>query len=249
MSISATKTVFGSVIAAFGLLLTSAAVQAQSPDFSKAPSLMEWQYESLYEETGLRADHLLAERAFGAEGRKIGTVEDVIIDQHGQAVALILEVGEFWPAGVTSIVVPWKQVKLVPDGVKVPVTGENYEQYLLFGDGSFITLDSVQPVNATLAMAAETWKLTRLLGDYVFVDRSAGYGYVSDVILTKAGKVRAIVVNASVKGSDPGRYAYPFNDYIFGEQPFDDIYILPYGSDEIESLEPFHYGQFDGYWD
>lgn len=257
------KSVTYSALAIIGLMLASAGAQAQSSNGKEAntlakqskavadsASLAEWEYNSIYEAGGIRAEYMISEEVFGPKGNEIGNVENAIISHKGQILALIIRAGGFWDISNTYLVVPWKQVKLIPDGFQVPVTEQDYEQYVLFGDQSFVTMKTLQqvhPVNDILATGAQTWKLTALLDDYVLLNDGTPYGYVNDVLFSKNGQIMAIMVTASA-AYGAGVYAFPFNGYMYGWQPYDNVYTLPYEAPQVETLAPFDYGSFDGYW-
>lgn len=237
-----------SVLAAIGLMLASAGAQAQGSNKTDATTLAEWEASEIYDLGGLRADYILGEEVFGPNGEEIGNVENVIIGS-GHIVAIIAEVGGFWDIADTHIAVPWKEVQLTPDGFKIPVTEENYEDYALFAENSFVTMKSLgqaQQVDDTLATGAETWKLSALTDDYVVLEDGAGYGYVDDVIFSKDGKIKAVLVVPTVAAYGHGVYAVPF--YSHGWQPYDSVYTLPFGPDEVTMLDQFDYSRFNSYW-
>lgn len=261
------RTLSYSVLAAFGLVLVSVGAQAQHANNADAAdqnnatkdtaSLAEWQYNSIYEAGGLRAEALINQDVFSAEGfssnrNKIGTVENAIINAKGQIVALILEVGDHWGMPDTHVVVPWKAVSLIPAGVRAPVSEDNYKKYLLFSDNSFVTLDKLQknhPVDDILATGARTWKLTALLDDYVILQGAAGFGYLDDAIFSMNGRILALIVQSSVAAYGFGAYAVPYYGPSSGQwQPYDNVYTLPYGSEAIKNLDSFDYGHFQGLW-
>lgn len=245
------KTLLYGVFAVAGLLLVSAAAQAQNSNDMDAATLAEWEYNSIYDAGGIRAEYMITEEVFGPEGEEIGNVENAIISAEGQIVAIIAEVGGFWDIADTHIAVPWEEVKLIQDGFRIPVTEDNFDDYSLFADNSFITTDSLQEAHAvgdTLATGPKTWRLTALLDDYVLLKNGAGYGYLDDVIFSKDGKIQALIVQSTVAAYGYGRYAYPYYGYEYGWQPYDNVYTLPYGPEAIGALEPFNYDMFDSYW-
>lgn len=67
------------------------------------------------------------------------------------------------------------------------------------------------------------------------------YGYVNDVIIAD-GRVQAVVVNPDL-AYGRGYYAYPYySPYNYGYGPY---YDLPYGEDEVGSVEPFEYERLE----
>lgn len=258
-----------SVLAAVGLMLVGAGVQAQStnneqnqgsananamtrakqsPHIMDAATRAEWE-TSIYEAGGLRAEYILTEEVFGPEGEEIGNVQNVIVSEEGQIVAIIAEVGGFWDISDTHIAVPWEEVTLIPDGLKIPVTEENFDTYVLFGENSFVTMEGLQQANQvdhSLSTGPQLWKLTALMGEYVTLDGGVGYGYVDDVIFTKDGKIQGIVTRPTAAMYGYGPYVYPYYGYAWA--PYGGAYALPYTAEEVAALEPFQYEMFTGYW-
>lgn len=237
-------------LAIAGLLFASSGVQAQETKQADAAKLAEWEQSAVHDIGGLRAEYLITEEVFGPKGDEIGNVENAIISD-GQIAALVVEVGGFWGIGDTHVVVPWNEVTLTADGFKVPVSEDNYEEYQLFGQDSFVTMTSLQqthPVKDNLATGSQSWKLTALLDDYVVLNNGAGYGYLNDVVFSKDGEIKALIVDATVAEYGYGTFLFPFYGTRYGWQPYDNFYTLPYGPAAIGTLDPFDYGVFNGYW-
>lgn len=257
------KTLSCSVLVATALLLVSASAQAQSanetnansqvkqsPAIMDADALAEWE-QSFSGTNGIRATHMLDEEVFGPEGEEIGEVDNVILGPQGQIIAMIAEVGGFWDINDTHIAVPWNEVTLIPDGFKIPVTEENFDNYTLFADNSFITMEKLQQaqqVDDTVATGAETWRISALLGDYVALENGVGFGYLDDVIFSKDGTIQAVIVQSSLAAYGYSSYAFPFHGYASGWRPSSHAYVLPYGPVVIDAVKPFHYSEITSYW-
>lgn len=261
------KWFYCSLLAVFGLVLATAAAQAQNTSetdtaeqakqgkaAADATTLAEWEYNSIYEAGGIRAEYLISEEVFGPKGNEIGNVADAIISADGRIAALIIEVGDFWDMAKTKIVVPWAQVTLTPDGIKIPVSQDNYEQYLLFGEQSVVNMKTLQqqkPVNDIMATGAKTWRLSAMLGDYVVFEGkkgNVGFGYLEDVIFSMKGRIMALIVQSSLTKDSYGPYAFPFEGDQYGWQPYDNVYKLPYSAAVVGNQQPFRYTNFDGYF-
>lgn len=212
--------------------------------------LSEWNYDELYR-TGLRAENLLDADVMGPGGDEIGSVENVILDQNNQIVALIAQVGGFWDIGDTHVAVPWTEAQLVDDGVQIPVTEENAEDYGLYGENSIITkqmLQQTRVVDDDLTAGNRVWKLTNLIDDFATLRGGVGYGYVDDAIFTREGKLQAVVVEPSGTGYGVGPYAYPFYGYGTGWNAGLDTYEMPYGEGEVAEMQPFDYELIEDDW-
>lgn len=224
---------------------------AQTQDSNEVRAISEWNYDEIYQNAGIEAERLMDAEVFGPEGEEIGNIENVLLNEENQIIAIIAEVGGFWDIGDTHVAVSWEEVELTEDGFQIPVTEENFDEYGLFGEGSYITLDDVErasQVDDDLATGPRVWKLTDLLDDYAIID-GAGYGYIENALFTEEGALQAIVVDPSGEAYGYGPYAYPFYGYGYGWEPGLGYYDIPYTVEEIGEMEPFDYEEYDGFWD
>lgn len=208
-------------------------------------ALNSWGYDDIYAE-GLSYERMIDDAdVLGPTGEEIGDVENVLIDDTGQAVALIAEVGGFWDIGDTHVSVPWSEIEISVGGdeIMIPVREETVDDYWV-GDGAgFFFRDeaqSAQVVDDDLQTGANVWKATDLVGDYAYLTGNDAYGYVNDLIFTSDGKLDAVVVNARGAGA-PGYYAYPYTGYGVGWNPGAARYDMPYARDDIAVIETFEY--------
>lgn len=209
---------------------------------SDITSITEWDYDSLYETGGIRSDELMGAEVIGANGDEIGNVENVVLNGQNEIIGVIAEVGGFVDIGDTHIIVPWEDVNVTDDGVKVPVSQQNLDQFSLFGEDSPVSqenLEQVARVTEDVNTGPQNWKLSSLLGDYAAMEDDVGYGYVDEAIFTEDGKLQAVIIESA--GSP---YAYPFYGYGYGWEPGLGTYGLPYGADDIGVMEPFDYGLY-----
>lgn len=229
---------------ALAVATTSFGVQAQENDVIK---LSEWNYETFYENGGVQAANLMDTEVFGPEGEEIGSVENMIVSDDNKVVAIIAQVGGIWDIGDTHVAVPWSDVELTDDGVQIPVTEDNAEEYGLF-ENEYITkqnLQQVTQVDDDVNTGFNTWKMTDLIGDYASLSGGVGYGYVDNVILSEDGEIQAVVIETTGEYGN-GTYAYPFYGYDYGWDPGYQAYELPYGEDEVAGLAEFEDDEFDG---
>lgn len=233
-----------------GLALAVASVSfgVQAQTGNDVIELSEWDYQTLYEQGGLQAETLLGSEVLGPEGDEIGSIENVIIGDNNQIVAIIAQVGGFWDLGDTHIAVPWEEVDLTGEGVAIPVTEDNLDEYGLF-DSEFITQENLQQViqvDSDVATGRRSWKLSELLDDYATLRGESGYGYIDNVIFSEDGEVQAVVVVVySAARYGRGAYAYPFYGYDHGWDPAYDVYELPYEESDIVGLDTFDYDRFN----
>lgn len=214
--------------------------------------LRDWQYDELYA-TGVSVEELLdGMDVNGAEEQDIGEVEDVLIGRDGRVLSVIAEVGGFWDMGDTHISIPWRQVDLAnyADGITVPITEDNADDYSLF-DREVVSRAAVEDEVVSEVDSAETaggvWRASELVGDYARVrdgDAWSDYGYVSDMIV-RDGRVAAVIVTPDVTWDTAGYRAYPWTAETTGWRPADRYYDLPYSRDEVANAQVFDYDELN----
>jgi len=188
---------------------------------------------------GWSVKKLIGTKAFGPNRKEIGKVENVIFGPKGKALKLIVETGGLLGFDETPLAVDWKDVKIGPglDYVNTPITVESLEKYGLF-DG----------MPGKVAIGQRQWRATELIGDYVNLQGGANYGYVRDLIISKDGDIKAVIVRPDVGyGRMGGYYAYPYYGYGMGYDyawnPGNDYYELPFGKTDIAHLLPYAYSK------
>jgi sporulation protein YlmC with PRC-barrel domain len=188
---------------------------------------------------GWSVKKLIGTKAFGPNQKEIGKVENVIFDPGGRVLKLIVETGGLLGFDETPLAVNWKDVKIGPDidYVNTPITVESLDKYGLF-DG----------MPDKVAIGPRQWRATELMGDYVDLKGTANYGFVRDLIISKDGELKAVIVRPDVSYSrKDGYYAYPYYGYGLGYDyawnPGNDHYDLPFGKTDIAHLLPYAYGE------
>lgn len=239
------------VAAAVFALGTPAAVSAQTVEKDDVVSLNDWKYDALYSD-GLSVDRMFDEtNVYGPLGEQIGSVHNVLFDADGKVLSLIAEVGGFLEVADTHVNVPWDQVEFTANGIRIPITEENAEDYSMFRPdviGKPVATGGVGAVAEDARTTAQVWRATQLIDDLARVrdgDRFANYGYVRDLII-KDGQLSAVVVSPDVGWSDGAGapFAYPYYGTDYGWHPTMSYYNLPYGRQEVAGLEPFDYDRF-----
>ncbi|MEH6641672.1 PRC-barrel domain-containing protein [Vreelandella glaciei] len=227
------------------------ATQAQAQENNgNVTAISEWNYDTLYEEGGMTAASLMDTEVFGSGNEEIGSVENILLNDQNEIVAIIAQVGGFWDIGDTHVLVPWEEVDVNVDGVSIPVTEDNAEQYGVFQE-DYVTkedLSYISQVDDDATTGSRIWKLTDLLDDYASIGEGNGYGYVDNVLFSEEGKVQGVVIEAdSAYGGDT--YAYPFDGFDAGWDPSYSTYVLPYDEADLDNLSTFDYDEYDGLWD
>lgn len=244
----------GKAVSALSLSIISIAMlTAQTAQGQDNPrSLEEWNYDALYQQGGIRADALLNAKAIGAEGKAVGTIKNAILDEENQVVTLIAEVGGMWDSGDRHVSIPWDEVELTREGVRVPVREDNLEDYNLFDDeyvdDAYIfkgDLAQTTQVEGDVMTGPRIWKITDILDDFASLGEDTGVGYITDALFTRDGVMQAIVVTPSSNEFGSGPRAYPFYGQPDDWQPGAMHYELPYARESLTGLPAFDYGQYD----
>lgn len=231
--------------ASFLAILAAAPAMAQD----EVRVLSDWTYGTLYA-SGWSVENMFdTTEIIDATGEEIGDVENVIFSNEGEVLGIIAQVGGFWDIGDTHVHVPWDEVTIgdTIQQARVPVTEAAIEDYDVFGDywgdEQVITeadADATTAVDDDLVAGAGIFKATDLIGDYVYLDDGARYGYVTDIIVEN-GAISAIVTDAATYGRR-GYYAYPYA--YRGVSPMvSPRYDMPYGTAEVDTIESFDYDQ------
>ena len=204
-----------------------------------------WSYGTLYEEGRSVNDIIQSADLFGPTGDKIGSVENIIFTDDGEARALVAEVGGFWDIGDTHLTVPWDEVTLggTSSGIEVPVTEDSVDDYAGVYDDYLTTneADGREVVDDDLETGPGIFKATDLVGDYAALSDRTPYGYVSDLLIDGDGDISAVIVEANAYGN-PGYYAYPYSANAPTGQS-GAFYGMPFNRNQIDSLEQFDYDQ------
>ena len=181
--------------------------------------------EALYK--GIRASRLMDQDVYGPNGNRIGEVQDIFVNADGQVTSIVVEAGGFLDIGDAAFRVKWSDVSLTPgrDGVQIPTAENKAERYGLF-DGP-----------ETVTTGPREFRLSELIGDYTRLRDGTGYGRVSDVALSREGKVLGVVVTRDI-GWGGGLYGYPFYGYGYGFDPGNNYYALPFGTAEEAARAP-----------
>jgi sporulation protein YlmC with PRC-barrel domain len=227
---------------------TSAQTQTDQ-DSPPVMALTEWDYDQIYE-NGWSLSELIEADVVGEDGEDIGDVENVLLDESGQILSVVAEVGGFLDIGDTHVAVPFDEVEIGTslDKITVPVDQDNVEDYSIFGEFGYFTApeaDTTQVVNSDLVTGPRIWKATDLLDDYAVLTGGIGYGYVDDMIFVEGGKLHAVVVDPAI-GYGPGPYAYPYYGYTYGWTPGATYYDLGYGEQDVAVIETFDPEQMNG---
>jgi sporulation protein YlmC with PRC-barrel domain len=70
----------------------------------------------------VRADQLIGMTVFNAEGEKVGTVHDILLDKDGKATGVVLSVGGVLGVGAKSVGLTWKEIDVNPEQQQVQIS-------------------------------------------------------------------------------------------------------------------------------
>lgn len=87
------------------------------------------------------AEELLDMNVIGKEGKEIGSVENLLINEQGQIVAVIAQMGGVLDIGDTHVAVSWKEVSIKNGKVRAPITKDNAADYSIFKEQYFSKFD------------------------------------------------------------------------------------------------------------
>ena len=185
----------------------------------------------------------------------MGLAAAKLLVEHGidfQGFELNSDVGGLWDIGDTHVNVPWDEIdfRAGGDGIAVPVMEETVDDYTDYPDEMIArsgATEDVQPVGDDPLTGERVWRATELIGDYTRIREEDGprnYGYVDDIIV-RDGEVQAVMVRPSTGWGTPGVYGYPYYGYDYGWQPGLPYYDLPYGREDVATMDPVDYDTFE----
>src|ERR1700677_4362288 len=90
------------------IVMTPAMAQTSSDPFIKEQAINQW-----------RASKLVGVTVMGADQKKIGKIEDVLVDHDGNAQTIVISVGGFLGIGSKDVAVPFKTMKWQTEGREV----------------------------------------------------------------------------------------------------------------------------------
>ncbi len=213
-------------VSALALLIAgptiAASESAQGSQSNQTIDIARWDNSAIYD--GLSARNLLDEDAMGPGGEEIGEVEDFIIGKDGMVKAVVIEGGGFLDIGDTHVRVQWDKVSdVTSEGLTVPLTDDAMDS------GDLANIDDLPP-------DAGNFRVRELIGDTVQTSDFGMYGYIRDVIMTKEGKVQAVLVQADYNTYGVGGWrAMPYSAGYY--DPSAPYYTTPYTVQDLDSLE------------
>lgn len=167
---------------------------------------------------GWRASQLLASSIVSKDdGRPLGQVRNILIDADGRIAAVIMEGGGSLQLPQAVYRLPWQDIEMTPGkrGVAIAPSGIERPHYGLF------------PGTEGVATLPREFRVTEVIGDYARLQTGIGYGYVTDVVFTRDGRLAAVLVAREV-ASGGGIIAFPFPGPQSRWDPGASYYGLPF---------------------
>jgi sporulation protein YlmC with PRC-barrel domain len=70
----------------------------------------------------VRADQIIGMTVYNADGEKVGTVHDILLDKEGKATGVVLSVGGVLGVGAKSVGLTWKEIDVKPEQQQVQIS-------------------------------------------------------------------------------------------------------------------------------
>lgn len=182
-----------------------------------------------------RAERLLEADVYGPDGDEVGEVENIYIGPDGKIHRVLIETEEgFLGLGEQFLAVKWDDVSFSSQNnrVETSVDPDNLKKYSIIDD---------EP-----EAEGRTFRATELIGDYVRLSDAKYYGYVTDLVFSKDGKLEGLVTTADVAYGTVPRRVIP---YAAGDMddfdPGTDFYPAPYDAEGIAANPEYDDGLFD----
>jgi sporulation protein YlmC with PRC-barrel domain len=168
---------------------------------------------------GYRASRLLGSAVFSLKGQYLGAVRNVIMADDGQIVSLLVE--GFRTKNEPEFIsrVPFERVlrPLHHGAIVADFSDLRSREYGLFTDPG------------TAQSEPHEFSISKVIGDYARLQAGQGYGYVSDLVFDRGGKLAAIVISRAAAAGG-GTYAFPYPGQTGRWSPKLSYYGLPYAT-------------------
>lgn len=166
---------------------------------------------------GYRASRLLGSAVFSLKGEYLGAVRNVTMAEDGQIVYLLVEGlrTKNEPEFISRI--PFERVlrPLHQGAIVADFSDLRSREYGLFTEPG------------TAQAEPHEFLISKVIGDYARLQAGQGYGYVSDLVFDRGGKLAAVVISREAAAGG-GTYAFPYPGQTGRWSPKLSYYGLPY---------------------
>lgn len=209
--------------------MTLICVSASSPTLAQQPASAPSQIgnpghtpllsaEDLY--GGWRASAVIGQPLLSGS-RKLGVVRNLVLADDGQVQSLLIE-----GTGTTGLrdfvfLIPWQRVETgdLPKRVTADIASGEMPEYGLF------------PARKGVPSLPSEFRASQVVGDIARLQAGQGYGYVSDLVFSRLGKMLAVVVTRDAAAGG-GSYAFRYPGTTGRWDPRLSYYGLPYITEE-----------------
>jgi sporulation protein YlmC with PRC-barrel domain len=170
---------------------------------------------------GWRASGIIGQPVISKAQQKLGLVRNLVLADNGQVESLLVE-GK-GAAGLPEFVfkLPWQRVDTsnLPKRIIADITSGELPEYGLF------------PGKEGVAELPGEFRASQVIGDIARLQAGQGYGYVSDLVFSRNGKLLAIAITRDALGRG-GTYAFRYPGTTGRWDPRMSYYGLPYITEE-----------------
>ena len=196
------------------LLSGPARAEAATPTAAEQPARSQFA-NTVYD--GYRASRLLGSAVFSLKGEYLGAVRNVTMADDGQIVYLLVE--GFRTKNEPEFIsrIPFDRVlrPLHQGAIVADFSDLRSREYGLF----------TEPGDAQAE--PHEFSISKVIGDYARLQAGQGYGYVSDLVFDRGGKLAAVVISRGAAAGG-GTYAFPYPGQTGRWSPKLSYYGLPY---------------------
>ncbi|WP_291862308.1 PRC-barrel domain-containing protein [Bradyrhizobium sp.] len=187
----------GLVAAVCGYLLAPEMAFAQQPSTQTLPQVVPLTAQGVHQ--GWRASDVLGDGVLSGANDELGTVKNILIGRDGRIEALIVESVRRPDVPEFVFRIPWNRVVGItdPDHIVADIPLGQRQQF------------GLDPDRRDGAVSSDQFPVTEIIGDYARLQAGQAYGYVSDVVFTKDGRMLAVLVTRDGVSSG-GTYAFGF---------------------------------------
>lgn len=237
------------------ILLVAVTMAASSPALAQAPAagtavkiLPDWSYQPLFDRAASVEKLFRESRVIDRGGKAIGSVENVIFSDSGEALAIIASIDGVSGRSETHVSIPWSEIQFSDEweDVNVPIDADNVTEFTGFDPSGILEKRDTASVGTVeggdaMDLGEDVFQARDLIGDHAYLGDNYRWGYINDLVI-RDGRLVAIVVEVA-DGSGSRHYAAPF-DETAGVDPGARRYNPPLNENAIETLGEFDYDRF-----
>jgi len=167
---------------------------------------------------GWLASHVIGQKVVSKADHDLGRVRNLLVGTDGQIEAFVVEGNGTSEAREFVFRIPWQRIvaSALPRQVVTDVTDGRQPTHGIF------------PGRPGIPEQTTEFAVSAVLGDYARLQAGQGYGYVSDVVFSRAGNMSAVLVTREAR-TGGGTLAFGFPESPVAQwNPGASYYGLPY---------------------